>query len=98
MSADITILDIRDHPSDAVRAEFNVQLGGVLIRDVRLVDGKNGTFIGMPSRKDRDTDRFYDLVALSDALKARVLEAAEAAVAAPPSDASADGADEAFPF
>lgn len=98
MSADITILGIRDHTSDAVRAEFDVQLGGVLIRDVRLVDGRNGTFLGMPSRKNRETDQFYDVVELSAALKSRVRQAAEAALAPPPSDASStEAAEEAFP-
>ncbi len=90
--SEVTVENVRDHPSDAVRAEFDVRLGGVLVRDVRLVDGRSGTFVGMPSRKNRETDAFYDVVVLSDALKARVLAAIEEAVghAEPPPTVDVD--------
>lgn len=44
--SEVTIENVRDHPSPAVVAEFDVRLGGVLVRGCRLVDGRNGRFVG----------------------------------------------------
>ncbi len=63
-----------------VIAEFDAVLDGVTIRGARLVKGRNGTYVGCPSRKDRDTDRWYEVVELSDALRARAQAAAENAL------------------
>jgi len=91
MSADI-VENVRDHPSDAVVAEFDARLGGVLVRGCRLVDGRNGRFVGLPSRRPQDSDAWIEIVTLTDALKARVLAAIEEAVghAEPPPTVDVD--------
>ncbi len=71
--------------SGAVIAEFDAVLGGVTIRGARLVNGKRGRFLGLPSRKRPDTEEWYEVIVLSDALRSRVLAAAEEALqVAPP--------------
>ena len=59
-----------------------VVLGGVTVRFVRLVEGRNGPFVGMPGRKVGDNE-FMDVVELSDSLRSRVRDALLAALSNP---------------
>ncbi len=80
----------------AVIAEFDAVLGGVTIRGARLVNGKRGRFLGLPSRKVPDAEDWYEVIVLSDALRSRVQAAAEEALrVAPP---QADVAEDEVPF
>ncbi len=81
---DIRVENIRSGQG-AVVAEFDAVLGGVIVRGARLVEGRNGRFLGLPSRKRPDTEEWYEVIVLSDALRSRVLAAAEEALqVAPP--------------
>ena len=89
---DIIIENLHRSDGGSVRAEFDAVLGGVTIRGARLVEGRNGRFLGLPSRKDRDTDKWYEVIVLSDALRSRVQVAAEEALrVAPPQADVPDG-------
>lgn len=41
---------------------FSLTLNGVEIHDCRVVEGKNGDFIAMPSKKDKKSDKYYSYV------------------------------------
>ncbi len=64
--------------SGSVVATFDCQLGGVRIVGARLVDGRNGRFLGLPSRKTPDGAGWVEVVTLSEGLRSRVLAAAVA--------------------
>lgn len=63
-----------------VVATFTAVLGGVTIHDCRLIDGSRGRFVAMPSKRRANSDDWYALVELSDALRSRVHHAIEDAV------------------
>jgi DNA-binding cell septation regulator SpoVG len=68
-------------PGSKVRLTATVRLGGVTIYNVRLVEGRSGPFVGLPSRKVDDRT-WAPLVELSDSLRGRVLDALLAALTA----------------
>ncbi len=74
-TAPVQITDVIRHtdPADRVKLEATVILGGVTLRGVRLVSGRGGPFVGLPSH--REGDRWIPWVVLSDGLNERVLQA-----------------------
>ena len=62
------------------KAYFDVEIGGVTIKSCRLVEGKNGLFVSMPSKTidGEDGDPIYkSMVFLTDELKVSVLNSAK---------------------
>jgi len=55
MSIEVTGVRINKVNSDKCLAYAQVTINdGICIRDIRLLNGKNGRFIGMPSKKGTD--------------------------------------------
>ncbi len=53
---------IRLDSSGSLRAFCDLNVGGlIVIKGVRVVDGKNGLFVSMPRQKSKD-ERWYDSV------------------------------------
>lgn len=44
-----------------LKAFVDVSLGGVIIKGLRIVDGSNGLFVGMPRHQGKD-GKWYDTV------------------------------------
>lgn len=44
---------------------FDLKYGGVVVTGCRLVEGKKGDFLGMPSRYSEKDDEYYPLVFMS---------------------------------
>ncbi len=44
-----------------VKAFVDISLGGVVIKGLRVVDGEQGLFVGMPSHQGKD-GKWYDTV------------------------------------
>lgn len=83
--SDIGVRDVErgTDPASKIKLTATIVLGGVTIKFVRLIEGRNGPFVGMPSRKVGDNE-FVDVVELSDGLKSRVRDALLAAMSQPP--------------
>lgn len=73
--------------SASVLARFNVKFAsGLIVRDLRLMNGKNGRWIAWPSRpyKDKDgKDKYFDYIIFDpkekkDALEKEIKQKAEA--------------------
>ena len=61
--AKIKILKLKVQESGNLKAFADIEIGGVMkIYGCKLVGGKNGEFIGFPSRKVED--KFYDIVSV----------------------------------
>ena len=59
-----------------VRAFFDIQTdSGFIIKGLRLIDGINGKFVGMPSQKGQDGE-MYDIVLADKELKDKILNKA----------------------
>lgn len=87
----IEVLDWAPPPdrNSKVRATAVVRLGGVTVRNVRLMEGQRGPWIALPTHKVDDA--WEPLVLLSDRLRIAVLAALTEAVYGPP-DESESGA------
>lgn len=46
--------------------------GAITIKGVRLIEGANGLFAGMPRRKEKDGE-YHDIIAVEDALLRKAL-------------------------
>ena len=74
MSASITVLALKHLDGDRpMKASCSVQLGGVTINDVKVIDAGKGPFVGMPSSKGKD-GKWHDHVTLSKPLAEKVRE------------------------
>lgn len=61
----ITTVDVRkvEREDDNVKAYVNVTIDDALvIKKIRIIDGKKGLFVAMPNYKDKKTDKFKDIV------------------------------------
>ena len=63
----------------SVKAFVDVVIGQVLVKGIRIVEGKNGLFAGMPKSQEKD-GKWYDTVRILDdelkqELQDRILEA-----------------------
>lgn len=78
--AQISITRINRQDKGNLKAFCNVDINGKIeIYGVRLLDGKNGLFLSMPSRKGQD-DKYYDHVRIKDEpLRDQVLAAVKKA-------------------
>lgn len=47
-----------------IKAFVDISLGGVVVRGLRVVDGSNGLFVGMPCHQGKD-GKWYDTVYLT---------------------------------
>lgn len=64
--AQISVTRINRQDKGNLKAFANIDINGKIeIYGVRLLDGKNGMFLGMPSRKGQD-DKYYDHVKIKD--------------------------------
>lgn len=75
----------------SARAFCDLQINGaLLIKGVRVVEGKRGLFVGMPRQQSKD-GKWYSLVRpLTEEAKARIQEAVLAAYESAPDPALAD--------
>lgn len=79
--AEIAVVNLQKANGDGkVKAFCDVNIGGVmLIRGCRLVDGKKGTFVGMP-QKPIGNGKWFNIISIvdkgfHDELQSAVLEA-----------------------
>ena len=64
----------------ALKAFADVIIGSVLIKGVRVVEGKNGLFAGMPKVQSTKDNKWYDIIKiLDDELKNELQEVVLAA-------------------
>ena len=63
----ITALCREISKSGKIYTYYDVKVGNIIIRDCKLVDGKNGEFIGSPSKTDKDGN-YHPLVYLNEPL------------------------------
>ena len=57
-----------------LRAFADVVIGQVLVKGVRIVDGKNGLFLTMPQTQGKDGKWYCTVMLLDDSLKAELQE------------------------
>lgn len=50
----------RDDDSSKLKAFVDVSLNDFVVKGIRVVDGKNGLFVGMPQEKSKD-GKWYDV-------------------------------------
>lgn len=75
------IINVRPSTGDGkTRAFATVKLGLVTISSVKLIDGKNGSFVAGPANKDKH-GRWHALVSFEPSLEAELLSAFETALA-----------------
>jgi len=103
--AKITVLDLRMSTREgSLKAFCNVDLKGViLIYGCRLMDGKNGLWVGMPQRKDESGEKtkWWDIVkiqkdTLKEEIQTAVIAAYEKSTGSPPAASSSEGSDTEF--
>lgn len=61
----ITSVDIRkvEREEDNLKAFVNVTIDdGLVIKNLRVIDGTKGLFVAMPNHKDKKTGKFKDIV------------------------------------
>ena len=52
---------------------YDIKIGGIIIKDCRLIDSKNGEFVAMPSTQDNHGD-YHALVYLNTELQERLTD------------------------
>lgn len=52
---------------------YDIKIGGIIIKDCRLIDSKNGEFVAMPSTQDKNGD-YHALVYLNTELQERLTD------------------------
>lgn len=51
---------------------YDIDIGGIIIKDCRIVDGKNGTFIGTPAKAENGN--FYPMVYINESLTDTIVD------------------------
>jgi DNA-binding cell septation regulator SpoVG len=75
-------------PSSNIKLTATVRLGGVTVRNVRLMEGKRGTlWVSLPTHKV--DDEWEPLVLLTDRLRIAVLNALTDSLYGPPDESDA---------
>ena len=64
---EIKIINIRESriANSMCKAFIDTQIDNLIIKGMRIIDGRNGMFISYPREKGKD-ERFYDLVIPAD--------------------------------
>ena len=57
-----------------LKAFADVVIGQVLVKGVRIIDGKNGLFLTMPQTQGKDGKWYCTVMLLDDSLKAELQE------------------------
>ncbi len=70
MAMDVEVMDIRKSIGNGnIKANATVRFGGCLtVKGVKVVTGKNGLFVSLPSNPGKD-GRWFNLVEVADDLK-----------------------------
>lgn len=60
---ELKVTDIREpnNPTSIVKAFININYHGLIIKGLRIIDGRNGKFVSYPREKGKD-DKWYDIV------------------------------------
>lgn len=51
---------------------YDIDIGGIIIKDCRIVDGKNGTFIGTPAKAENGS--YYPMVYINESLTDTIVD------------------------
>ena len=75
----MTVENLRTVQAGNLKAFFDVRTAeGILIKGFKLVDGKNGLFVGMPADPDKnEKQKFWDKVIMSKDQASELLKAAK---------------------
>jgi DNA-binding cell septation regulator SpoVG len=71
------IIEVVPVEHKTIRAEVGVQFDNQLkVYGLKLISGKSGMFLAMPSRKNKSTDQWEDLVTVLEPLKTDIFNTA----------------------
>ena len=70
---EISVLLREIEKRDEIFQFYDIKIGGIIIKDCRLIDSKNGEFVAMPSTQDNNGD-YHALVYLNTELQERLTD------------------------
>lgn len=79
--ANVKIVSMRTRGvTGMVKAYFTLSLGAIEIEDMKLIDGRNGVFVGFPVKKiskEGEADRYLNLVRMAKGSDKKFTESAQ---------------------